>query len=263
MRKTNKETNIDELSSWNDELYLYFSKLSPASRKSEVMHTHLMSSTLISLISSQPSNPHGTHHCWEGRAPAIPHQHQEHRSKQEDVLLQRQNKWIMASAKNQLLFLMGCMWLISYQVCYAGSSSCKSTQFRGQRKGMKAKDEQLSQEALILNKENRNRGKWQASPLWGSGKGRSCNSCGGSPGSWDPLTSEDLGCHGAILTASRFHQHFLPQFLSCGQQQVKRKKNLLFICILMASGSLNSVWKGQEESGKRQKATKINSSGMS
>lgn len=50
-------------------------------------------------------------------------------------------------------------WLISYRVHYTLSSSSKQTKFR-RKKGRVAKDGQMSQEALILKRENRDWGKW-------------------------------------------------------------------------------------------------------
>lgn len=55
MEKTNKQT--DALISWKNDLYLHSQEVAPASSVSAVMQTPLLSSPLISLILSPPSDP--------------------------------------------------------------------------------------------------------------------------------------------------------------------------------------------------------------
>lgn len=51
-------------------------------------------------------------------------------------------------------------------MCYSLSSGSKSNKFKGRKKGITAKDEQISQEALILWRKNRNGGREKTvSPL--------------------------------------------------------------------------------------------------
>lgn len=85
-----------------------------------------------------------------------------------------------------------------------------------------AKNEQRSQEAFILKGENGTEGSgehflFEHSGTEGLGRVET-GTAGRQPGFRDLLTGAGLGCYGAILPAARFHQHLLPQFLSCGQQ---------------------------------------------
>lgn len=132
-------------------------------------------------------------------------------------------------------------WLISYHICYSLSSSSKSTKCRGKKKEIIiAKDGQISEEALILTRGNRNQGSGEQFPFELSGT-EGLRRAEAALGSETCSLAQVLV---AMVPLASWQHSLLPQFLSCGQQQERRKN----VCILMAAGSLNTMsWKNKEK----------------
>lgn len=130
------------------------------------MQAHLSSSTLISFNTPLPSNPTDPASALpEGRGPARTQQHQKRRRNRKPSCCKdcTEEPWLLQ--KSPFVFNGHVTWLVSYRGRCALSSSSRSTKFRGKKKSIIiAKDGQISQEALILKRENRGRGKWRAFP---------------------------------------------------------------------------------------------------
>lgn len=197
------------------------------------MQAHLSGGTLISLPPCPPV-PTESSLCSVQRA-GDPPRHSSIRNAEEsrkpsyfETAQKKKRRWLLQ--KSALVFNGYVIWLISYHVCHTLSSNSKSTKFRGKKKEIIiAKDEQISQEALILKRENRNR-EWWAFPLralrnWGSREGRSR----GSPGLWDLPTCAGPGCHGAILLVGKVSSAFSFCHSSCLVGSSKKEEKLLFV----------------------------------
>lgn len=192
----------------------------------------LLSSILISLVTPPPAPPTPTEPATAERAGPQPTAATPGAQKQAGRHpLAKTVQINYGFCKNQLLFLMGFPWLITYEVYSAWSSSYKSTKCRGQKKGRMAKDEQRSQEAFILKGENGNRGKWWAFPLWalrywGSQEGGNWNSGEAAwvPGPAHRRRSGLLWCHPAGSKVSSAFAATVPVLWAA-----EKEKNRVFV----------------------------------
>ena len=225
------------------------------------MQAHLSGSTLIPFFTSLPSNPYRIQLSAlpRGQEPRPDTAASETQKKAGSCPIARQHKKQWLLQKSALVFNGHVIWLISYHVCHALSSSSKSTKFREKKKEIIiAKDGQISQEALILKRENRNRGKWWAFPPctlrnWGSRGGRR-----------EAALGSETCQHVQVLVAmvpscwlARFHQHSLSATVPVLWAAARKKKN----CCLYSNGCWATEYCAWKEQGKnvrhRKKAAKM------
>lgn len=216
-RKQNKKTRCSQLL---DDLHLCLSKVVPASRDQQ--QCKLISQAAPSSHSTPPYPPTPTDPASalpEGRGPARTQQHQKRRRNRKPSCRKDCTGERRLLRKSPFVFNGHVTWLVSYGVRCALSSSSKSTKFRGRKKKIIiAKDGQISQEALILKRENRGGGKWGAFPpralrYRGVSEGRGWHQQrrpGSGPAAWQGLVA--MVPSGQL---ARLHPHSLCHNSSC------------------------------------------------